>query len=404
YHSHELDFATSTGSESAIWMSTSSLEFFSVQYSTTTSDVTVFYGSTSPVSGTMAVTSSTTFNSDSTFNALETPYDLSITGNETHIWVSYAIGELDFFATTTPLIRVRRLDRSTLGTVDIFDVNVVHGGIGDIFVNSTNWYLPYIDVNNSNSIAVVKATTTATTAGEVTVIGGVLNTEPYNGVHNAYDAVNDNIFIVAEHLGNVNVTGSSHGLLGTGIGVNTALDTNIFAGNTVTKIDVAGNITGNDFSYATGLNIAGDLMLWRGIGSAWGATNLAAPVDNTAGTINNVDQLEIITGEDGVTNEVYVVTAKGNEIYANRIVNDTTVHPSPAFVNATSSEVASPAAGLAVSAFRNDQQVFADGAVLNESIKDVMYIQWYDGNSCRVDFTNIDPTANNGGFSGKVSP
>jgi hypothetical protein len=79
-------------------------------------------------------------------NISETPYDISITGNDTHIFIGYAFNEVGG-SSGTPLGRLSRINiQSDLasGTRTTFEIPSVISGLGQVVANDFGVWLPYI--------------------------------------------------------------------------------------------------------------------------------------------------------------------------------------------------------------------------------------------------------------------
>jgi hypothetical protein len=259
-----------------------------------------------------------TFDSDSTSPGTgEVPLDISIIGNATHIWVAYRIEEEDFFVTPTSVMRVRRIDRATLSTVEIFDINIVTSKVGSISHNGTNWYLPYIDFNNSDHIS-FRYEPLATAGGTTTAAVSAVTT-PITDIYSSYDSVNTEVVVVYKDvaLGNHHMTTLD---VSSGAPTSPATALNIFGGASVSNISVSAARVGNSFNYVGAKNTSNQLVLYRNDSVTLANPDLKSPVDPGVTEINGFTSLKIQAGVDGASNEVYAATVRSSNAYLTRIV------------------------------------------------------------------------------------
>jgi hypothetical protein len=102
----------------------------------------------------------------------DAPLDISITGFGTKVFVAYRLNDTDaYFPLAYNVARIRCFTRAALADCGKWDHNEINSGIGKIVNDGTNWYLPIIDLDDSNKITVLwdvmTATPSFTSANEV---------------------------------------------------------------------------------------------------------------------------------------------------------------------------------------------------------------------------------------------
>ena len=92
-------------------------------------------------------------------SASETPFDISITGNDSHIFVAYRIVEVDTIPTGAPLMRFIILTKDSdpaniESSKSCLKLDIVASQVGEIVASDEAWYLPFLETVNENKIAV----------------------------------------------------------------------------------------------------------------------------------------------------------------------------------------------------------------------------------------------------------
>ncbi len=88
-------------------------------------------------------------------SASEVPIDVSITGNDSHIFVGYRIVEVDTIPTGAPLMRIIRLTKANIVTdLTCLKLDIVASKMGRISASEDAWYLPFLETVNDNKVAV----------------------------------------------------------------------------------------------------------------------------------------------------------------------------------------------------------------------------------------------------------
>ncbi|WP_127714402.1 hypothetical protein [Halobacteriovorax sp. HLS] len=325
-----------------------------------------------------------TFNSDTTSNASEVPLDLSIVGDATSIWVAYRIEEADFFVTPTSVMRVRRIDRATLATIDSFDINEVTAKIGRITTNGTNWYLPYIDFNNSDYISFKYAA--IGTAGGATTSATSIVTTAASDLYSAYDSDSAHIVLVIKDL----ILGTHHMYSidpSGGAPVQSASVSTIFAGATVSRVDVSGARTGNGFNYVAATNTSNQLVLYRNTASTLASGFLQNPVNTLTPSINTISALTVQTGVDGANHEVYIGTVVSNNAYLTR--SGDTGQKSSRVLNQTASSITA-STGDDLTLFIQENFVSGTG---DDNTNDTIFSTFSNGTNVRSVPVNIEDSS-----------
>jgi hypothetical protein len=347
-----------------------------------TNQITVTHNQYAAATGayTTGVTTQT-INSDTTANAVEVPLDVSITGNATHIWVAYRIEEADFFVTPTSVMRVRRFDRATLAVVDSFDINVVTAKIGSVSNNGTNWYLPYIDFNNSDYIS-FRYDAVGTAGGASTAATSIVSTA-ISDLYSSIDTSNNEIILVYKdsilgnhHMSSIDTSGGAPAF-----GVTAA---NIFGGATVSRVNVSAGRTGNLFNYVAATNTSNQVILYRNATSTLAGGNLQNPVNAGLVALTNVTSVRVQSGVVGANNEAYVATVSGTNAYMTRI--DSTGEKESRVLNQTAASVTA-ATNDEISLFI--QENFVSGAG-DDNTNDTIFFTFGDGTNIRSVPVNVE--------------
>ncbi len=91
-------------------------------------------------------------------SAEETPFDISITGNDSHIFVAYRIVEVDTIPTGAPLMRFIVLTKDSdpaniESSKRCLKLDIVASQVGQIVASDEAWYLPFLETVNENKVA-----------------------------------------------------------------------------------------------------------------------------------------------------------------------------------------------------------------------------------------------------------
>ena len=327
----------------------------------------------------------------------EIPTDISITTDGTSLFVAYLISESDSFVTPTSVARVMVFD-ITGGTATYsttFDKNIVSNDIGSISVHGTDWYLPFIDFNNSDNISIVKKpvahidnTTNPILLAEIT--NSALNVTTYNEVSSVYDSANSNLILALKvsasdvyDLRSIDISGATPS-------DTTNSSSNIFSGNAITSFVLAAPNAANTFVYAGGVFGTKFVSYHEGSDLTGAGTYLSTISSTIVELQTNVNALQIVAGEN--IGEVLVGTRfSDNNAYLTKI--DTTwatAKRSAKDINNTSNNVASSGTNEFSLVIKNNYIVGDDGSVLNEATKDTVIFGYHDGTDSRSSFINIE--------------
>lgn len=332
---------------------------------------------------TAGVTTGTFVTDVATANAAEVPYDISVIGDATYLYIAYRIEEADFFVTPTSVMRVRRVDRATLATVNTFDINIVTNKIGSISTDGTRWFLPYIDFNNSNNIS-FRYQTVATAGGATLSSVSSIATDS-NDLYSTYDEVNNEIVTLNKvtATGSYNLTSFATG----GAPSSPATAAGIFGGATMNNISMAGARTGNAFNYVAATTAVGsNVALYRADAQTLLNPDLQNTVDDfaTIPALHNVDSMSIVAGVDGANHETYVSTVLATDNYLVRLSD--AGHKASRQLNNTNDTVASNSAGE-VTVFIQENFVSGTG---DDNTNDTVFGTFIDGTNTHSVIINVE--------------
>ncbi|OUR96569.1 hypothetical protein A9Q84_09475 [Halobacteriovorax marinus] len=349
-----------------------------------TNNINISHNTYNAATGAYTVGATTgTFVTDvATANVLEVPYDISVVGDATFIYIAYRIEEADFFVTPTSVMRVRRVDRATLATIDTFDINIVTNKIGSISTDGTRWFLPYIDFNNSNNIS-FRYQTVATAGGTTLSSVSTIATDS-SDLYSTYDEANAEIVILNRDTatGFYDITSLATG----GAPSSPATDTNIFASALMTRISMSGARTGNLFNYVAATNAGNNVVLYRSDAMTAANSDLQNSVDDfaTIPALHNVNALTIVTGVLGANHEAYVSTTVANDNYLVRLTD--AGHKSSRQTNTTNNDDQSSAAGH-LTVFIQENFVSGTG---DDNTNDTVFSTFIDGTDTHSIIINIE--------------
>jgi hypothetical protein len=306
-------------------------------------------------------------------------------------------------------MRVKRIDRATLATVDSFDLNVVSEKIGNISHNGTFWFLPFIDFNNGNQVSVYYHLLTNDGTGSPTAyVDSSTTATDVKDLWADVDLNNDHLVITTQNTLDSNVNIYTFDVSGMNSGAPTNNDIpaasasalNIFSGAAVTDVAFSVANASNNFNYVAAESAANNLTVKRYDGATLSNVATVADASGSNPELQSFGTLELVSGYN--SNRVYAITTKGNNGYASRLTitgddgsaNVTTLLVVGSQVNNTASDMVNVTTRERISvAIKDDMTIGSAGSTAGENTKDALIINFYDGTQLKQSLINAESGA-----------
>ena len=373
-------------------------------------DFTVTKRTYDPTTGALsAALSSPLLGSDQGSITNEVPNNISMTTDGTKLFIAYLIDEEDGFVTATSVFRVMVVDISAAPTYNTtFTKNIVSNSIGAISIHATDWFVPFVDFNNSNNISVIKKPIAHINNGAnpivpAEIINSVLNVTSYAEISSVYDSANSNLIVGL--TGPVNEYDLMTIDISAGVPVSTGLNSmNIFNSRPVTSFELAGPNATNPNVFASGVD-GGKFVTYYEQSDLTGVGAFRDSISTGVGQLT-ANIFSYKTESSDQAGELLVATRHlDSNIHLFKVdaVNET-VKKNTKSINSAPTTVASVGPNQIALILKPNYLVGSVGATLNESTKSTAIVHYHDSSDSRASFVNIVDEANISGSTPFFQP